>query len=251
MRILHDTWLIFVRQMRPTLRNPVAVFVFGMLQPVLYLALFGPLLSGMPGALGSDSWQWFVPGLLAMLGLFGTAFAGFGLLPELRSGSHERLLTTPVSRVALLLGRVLRDITVLLVQAVIVIAAAVPFGFDPSFPGAVLGLLLLALLGVGLGIFSYLAAMVAREEYIFAGILQTVSLPLILLSGILLPMDLAPDWLYAVSRANPIVYVVEAERALFAGDLSAPSVAYGGMVAVAVTAVALVFGSRRMRRINT
>lgn len=251
MRILHDTWLVFVRQMRPTLRNPVAVFVFGMLQPVLYLALFGPLLSGMPGALGADSWQWFVPGMLAMLGLFGTAFAGFGLLPELRSGSHERLLTTPVSRVSLLLGRVLRDIAVLLVQAVIVIAAVIPFGLELSFLGAVLGLLLLALLGVGLGIFSYLAAMAVREEYIFAGLLQTVSLPLILLSGILLPMDLAPDWLYAVSRANPVGYVVEAERALFAGDFSDPSVAYGGMVAVVVTAVALALGSRKMRRINT
>ena len=249
MNTLRDTWIVYVRQMRPTLRRPVVTALYSMLQPVLYLVLFAPLLTGMPGAMGEDPWQWFVPGMLAMLSLFTTAYAGFGLLPEVRSGAHERLLATPVSRSALLLGRVLRDITVMLVQALVIIAAALALGLRPSPVGVLAALVLLAVLGVGLGTLSYLFALVVKVEYLFAALLQAITMPLILLSGVLLPMDLAPGWLYALSRANPVSHVVDAERALFAGDLTDPSVAVGTAVAVVLAAVALVLGTRTMRRV--
>ncbi|PSK96480.1 ABC-2 type transport system permease protein [Murinocardiopsis flavida] len=250
MQIFRDTWIIFVRQMRPTMRQPVAIFVFGMLQPMLYLVLFAPLLSGLPGAGAGASWQQFIPGLLVMLTLFTTAFAGFGLLPELTSGAHERLLATPMSRVSLLLGRVMRDVVVLLVQAVIIVLLVVPLGFAPSPAGVVAGLALAALLGVGLGTLSYLTAMVLKQSYLFAGALQTVIMPLMLLSGVLLPMELAPPWLYALSRANPVAYVVDAERALFGGELGDVAVLAGWLVALALTAAALFVGARSMRRIS-
>ncbi|MBB4932593.1 ABC-2 type transport system permease protein [Lipingzhangella halophila] len=252
MNVLRDTWIIFVRQLRPAMRNPAAVLVFGMLQPVLYLALFAPLLSGMPGTMGEESWQWFVPGMLAMLGLFGTAFAGFGLLPEMRSGAHERLLATPVSRVALLLGRVLRDVAILLVQAAIVLAVVLvlPIDLRVSPLGVVAGLGVLIVLGIGLGTLSYRLALALKQEYLFAGALQTFLMPVILLSGILLPMDLAPGWLYTLSRMNPVSHVVEAERALFVGDFTDSAVPVGTAIAFAVAAVALVVGARAMRRVS-
>ncbi|CAM3852613.1 ABC transporter permease [Nocardiopsis gilva] len=189
-------------------------------------------------------------GILAMLGLFGTAFAGFGLLPELRNGSHERLLATPTSRVALLLGRVMRDVVVLLIQAVVLLVGVTAFGFRASALGVLVGLLLLAVLGVGLGTFSYLLAMVLKVEHMFAALLQTVIMPLILTSGLLLPMEQGPTWLYIVSRFNPVTHVVEAERALFAGHFTDPSIAIGSAVAVAVAVLALSLGVGSMRRIN-
>lgn len=63
--------------MRPTLREPFGL-VFGMLQPLVFLALFGPLLSDviggpeMSGVGAGDPWLWFVPAVLIMLALFGT-----------------------------------------------------------------------------------------------------------------------------------------------------------------------------------
>ncbi|WP_238580994.1 ABC transporter permease [Streptomonospora alba] len=251
MSLLRDTWLICLRQLRPTLHSPVAGLGFSALQPILYLALFAPLLSGMPGAMGENPLQWFVPGVLAMLALFGTSFAGFGLLPELRSGAHERLLAAPVNRVALLLGRVLRDIAVLLGQATVILLIVVAFGLRVSPAGAVAGLLVLLIMGVGLGTLSYMLAMSVKQEFLFPAILQTTTMPLILLSGILLPMELAPTWLYTLSRINPLSHVVDAERALFAGDFSDPSVLVGSAVAVAVAVVALALGTRLMRRLAT
>jgi ABC-2 type transport system permease protein len=247
--LVRDTVTVFARQMRPFLHRPLMLF-FGMLQPVLYLVLFAPLLTGLAGAEGQDPWQWFVPGLLVMLGLFTAGFAGFGLLPEMSSGAHERLLATPVSRVSLLLGRVLRDVVMMLAQMVLILVLVVPLGFEASLAGAVVGLLLLAVLGAGLATLSYLAALAVKQTYVFAPIVQTLIMPLMLLSGVLLPMELAPPWLYALSRANPVAYVVDAERALFAGQWDA-SVALGWAVAVVLAVAALAGGSRAMRRLSS
>ena len=67
-----------------------------------------------------------MPGLLVLLAIFGGLFQGFGLIAELRAGVIERSRVTPVSRLALLLGRSLRDVVSLLVQAVIITAAGAP-----------------------------------------------------------------------------------------------------------------------------
>ncbi|OUC98565.1 ABC transporter permease [Streptosporangium minutum] len=248
MKTLSDTGVVFTREIRPELRNPLGL-VFGMIQPLVFLALFGPLLAGTPGVGQASPWQWFVPGVVVMLGLFGTASAGYYLLVEGGGGSLERMLVTPLSRTAMLIGRTMKEIVTLLAQAVLIIAVVLPLGFRLHPAGALAGLLLLTVLGVGLGSLSFALALAARRQpSIFYGVQQTLLFPLVLLSGVLLPMDDAPSWLYGMARANPVTYVVEAERALFAGDLSHPSVPYGVLAAVTVALVGLAVGTRGMRR---
>ena len=80
-----------------TLRNPVWVFM-GLMQPILYLLLFGPLLNNvarMPGFPPGGAFNVFVPGILVMTALFGSVFVGFGLCDELREGVVERMRVTP------------------------------------------------------------------------------------------------------------------------------------------------------------
>src|SRR5215470_16806268 len=123
MKLLRDTWLVFGRYFGIFIHNPVWV-ALGVLQPCLYLILFAPLLkpiAAMRGFPRGGPYNVFVPGLLVQLGMFGASGVGFGLIAELRVGVVERLRVTPVSRVGLLLGRALRDIVVLLIQAVILI----------------------------------------------------------------------------------------------------------------------------------
>ena len=110
--------------------------------PVIYLVLFGPLLDGaikQAGA-GVSAYNWFVPGLLIQVALFGTAFGGFGLIAELRYGVVERMRVTPMSRTAMLLGRSLRDVVILLFQALIMIGLAIPFGLHIDVAGVVVTL---------------------------------------------------------------------------------------------------------------
>ncbi len=252
MHTAHETWLIFRRAMQQSLRNPAWV-VISLGQPVLYLALFVPLLRslvGRPGFPPGDEWQVMVPALLVQLALFGTAFVGFGLIAEYRSGVIERMRVTPVSRAALLLGRSLRDVVVLTVQGALLIALAVPFGLRAPVGGAVLGLALVAVLGLAMSSTSYALALRLKSEDAFAPVQNSIIVPLLLLSGILLPMSLAPTWLFTVSRFNPFVYVVDAARAAFVGDLTGVTVLLGVGVAVALSVASVAFGIRTFQREN-
>ena len=246
--LANHTGIVLGRQLRPMSRDPFTL-VFGILQPIVFLTLYGPLLAGMPGAGGASPWQWFVPGIIVMVSLFGTSVAGAYLLEELRVGSFERFLVTPLDRSSLLIGRALKEVVPLTLQAILIVLLVTPFGFQLYPAGIAVGLLILGTFGVGLGALSHSLAMaVRRSEYLFWLVQQTLLFPLLLLSGILLPLELAPDWLRTLSRLNPLTYIVEAERALFAGDFGHPSVAIGAAVAVGVAVVGLAIGTRMMRR---
>ncbi|MFC1414778.1 ABC transporter permease [Streptacidiphilus sp. N1-12] len=249
MKTLHDTRIIFERSMRYTLSNPAWV-VLGLAQPLLYLVLFGPLLHSLSGVRGfgsGNSWQVFVPGLLIQQGVFGSLYAGFSILAESRSGVLERLKVTPASRLGLLLGRLLRDVLVLLVQAVILILGACVAGLDASVPGVLAALVVVVLLGIGISAFSYGMALRIRNEEAFGSVLSSVTLPLMLLSGVLLPMSLAPTWLADLAKANPVSHVVTTERALFAGDLTGGTTVLGAVLAAAIVLLGSVYGLRALR----
>jgi ABC-2 type transport system permease protein len=140
--MLTETSVIFNRQMRQLLRNPVWI-VFGLTQPVLYLALFGPLLENLSagGLGGNDSWRILVPGLLVQLVIFSGGFAGFGIIQELREGVVDRQRVTPAHRASLLLGRSLTMALTSLVQGVLLVLVAIPFGLRASWLGVTLSLL--------------------------------------------------------------------------------------------------------------
>src|SRR5215472_1127449 len=147
---------------------------------------------------------------------------------------------TPVSRLALLLGRVLRDIAMLVVQAALIVLAAVPFGLTLHLPGVLLAFLLVALIALLMASVSYAVALLIRDENTFGAIVFSATLPLLLLSGVLLPMSLAPEWLRDVSAFNPLLYAVEAERALFANQLGDVSVLKGFVAIGALAATTVV-----------
>ena len=243
MKTLRDIWLVFNRYLGILLRNPVWV-VLGVVQPVLYLVLFAPLLksiSSNPGVPSGSAYNWFVPGLLIQLGMFGAAGVGFSLIAELRAGVVERMRVTPVSRLALLLGRALRDIVILDLQAAILVLLSLPFGLKVNFGGVLVVLALVAVLGLLTASLSYAAALWLKSEDSFAPLIFTATLPLLLLSGVLLPLSLAPGWLRNIAAANPLSYAVDAARAVFNDHLGDVSVEKGVLIAgvLAIFAVAL------------
>lgn len=241
-----DVRLVLVRELRPVVREPFSV-VFGLVQPLVFLALFGPLLVGSVGTglPAPDVWLWFVPSVLVMTTLFSTSTTGSNLQDEIVSGSYERMLVTPLSRSSQIVGRALKEIVPLVAQALLVVLVMLPFGLRPDPVGVVAGLALLAVLGVGLGAFSYALALAVRsQEWMFWAVQQTVLFPLMILSGLLLPLETGPRWMQVASTVNPLRWVVDAERALFAGDLLAPPVAWGFLAAGLTAVVGLVVGVR-------
>ena len=246
--IARDTYNVFVRELRPVIRDPFSL-IFSLLQPLVFLGLFGPLLVGQSGAPVSETLTWFVPGILVMIVLFGTGSTGANLLWEMQTGSHERTLVAPIARSSLLIGRALKEMAPIIVQATIITLVTVPFGFRVNWMGMVAGLVLLAIFGVGLGSLSYALALASRNrDWLFWGVQQTLIFPLMILSGMLLPLDAGPAWMRAAATVNPVAHVVEAERTLFAGDFADPAVGWGFLSALILAAVGLWVGIRMIRK---
>jgi len=241
---LRDTSTVFQREFVPLLRRPFWLLA-EMGQPLLFLFLFGSLLDGAVGS----SWQWFVPGILVMMCLSGPLGSGYNLLVELIGGSMERMLVTPLNRTAMLVGRTLKEMAILFVQAVLIIVLALPLGFELHPAGVVVGLALLIVFGIGLGSLSFVLAMKsAPSGTLFYIVTQMLLFPLLLLSGVLLPMDSGPAWLRVIGDLNPVAHVVDAQRALFAGRLTDVSVLYGAAISFLIAGIGLYAGNRAMRR---
>jgi ABC-2 type transport system permease protein len=251
MKLLRDTWLIFQRQMMLVLRNPVWLIV-GVIQPLYYLFLFGPLLKPALRSMGATTnaqvYQIFIPGLLVMLAIFGTFFVGFALIAELRAGVIERSRVTPVSRLALLLGRSLRDVVSLLVQCLIITVLSIPFGLKVQLGNVLLAYLLLGLIALMLSALSYGIALKLRSEDALAPLLNTVGQPILLLSGILLPLVYAPAWLRGIAKWNPFSWAVDGTRALFAGDIGNDRVWQGLLIVAVLTVLAVWWAAREFAR---
>ncbi|GAB3487188.1 ABC transporter permease [Amycolatopsis cihanbeyliensis] len=254
--MLRDSWLIFRRDLILSTRNPTWLII-QIMQPLLYLVLFGPLMEKMvqntPGFPPGNAWQIFTPALIVMIALFGSSFVGFALLADYRTGVVERLRVTPVSRLALLLGKVVMNAIQAVVQAALLIVLAyVAFGLNAPVGGVLLSLVIVALLAITLASSSYALALRLKSEEAFPALLNAILLPLLLLSGILIPITtgLAPDWLYTISRINPFSHVVEAQRGVFLGDFSMDTLFTGGVVLLAMTVLAVLWGARTFQREN-
>jgi ABC-2 type transport system permease protein len=258
MSFIHDTLFIFRRQVRLILRNP-AFLTIGLLQPILYLVLFGPLLTKLPagtltGGSGTggtaEAYRFFVPGLLIQLALFGSTFVGFAIISDWRAGVIERYRVTPVSRVSILAGRVLRDVVMLIIQSIVLILAGVAFGLRAPLPAVLLGFVFIVLVAIGLASVSYAVALLMKSEDAFAPLINSVVVPLILLSGIMLPLTLGPGWLQGVARISPFRYIIDAMRDAYAGHYTGAIMIEGVAVAVGMAAALLWLGSRVFVREN-
>jgi ABC-2 type transport system permease protein len=239
-----DVLTVFSRELRPTLRQPFTIII-SMVQPLVFLGLFAPLL---PKVEGTSPLQWFVPGIVVMSALFASSMTGSNLLLEQQTGSHERMLVTPLRRSALLVGRALKEIVPMVAQAALIVAVCLPFGFRLHLTGAVIGMVILAGFCVGLGALSYTLALASKnQEWLFWTVQQTLLFPLLLLAGMLLPIDGGPDWLQTMAKFNPLTYVVDAERALFQGDIWAATTVTGAISAAGVAVLGLAVGVRAMK----
>jgi ABC-2 type transport system permease protein len=247
MKMLRDTWLIFQRQILLSLRNPAWVFV-GIVQPVFYLLLFAPLVKpAIRASSDAEAYGVFVPGLLVMLAFF-SGFVGFGIIAELRAGVIERSRVTPVNRFALMLGRSLRDVVTLIVQAAIITVLAFPFGLSVALDNVLLAYLVIGLISLMMSSLSYAGALKLRSEDALAPLLNTIFQPILLTAGILLPLTAAPKWLQRVADWNPFSWAVDAARALFAGNPGDDHVWQALLILGGLTVLSMIWGARTFAR---
>lgn len=247
-KLLQDTYLIGKNELLIQLRNPLWLF-FGLFQPIVYLVLFSPFLSGIanaPGFPSSNAIQFFAPGLLVMNALFGASFAGFGLIDQLRTGFIERIRITPVNRLAIVLGLVVRTPIVMTIQSIILLITALFFGLHIDIAGVIILLAIMMLVGLTMASISFTIALIVKDEGTLAAITNFFTLPLMLLSGIMLPRQFAPKIIQNIALFDPFAYAVDAARALMTGALTDKSIFFTIIIFLVLAFVALSWFIRSM-----
>ncbi|MEU7001406.1 ABC transporter permease [Nonomuraea sp. NPDC046570] len=248
--MIRHTGLFLGYELKKSFRNPIWP-LFGIMQPVLYLLMFAPLLkSTTPGGTTVEALRMFTPAAMLMIALFGSMFSGFSLISEIRNGVLERMAVSPAWRPAIVLGRVGKDMVMLVVQALVVTLVAALMGLRIGVVELLLVMLLMAATGLFASGLSQGLALALRDENGMSQTVNLFTLPIMLLAGLFLPISLAPDWMQALAPFNPVYHAVEAGRALFAGDMSASSIplAFGLFIGLAV--ITTVWSLRSLRRLS-
>ena len=248
MKPLTDAGLLFHRYLTQLLRNPVWLAV-GFSTPILYLALFTPLLrhlAGSPALPSGNVLDLFLPGILALLAYASGSGPGFSTIFELRAGVIERFRVTPASRFAILIGPILASMLLMFVFDLVVVGWGLGFGLHTG--GLLLLSLLLALLMACTAAFSIAIALRSGDISGFAAVINGLNLPVLLLGGVLLPISLGPLWLRVLAHFNPLYYTVAAARALAAGSLTGTAVWQAFAVLVPLCAVVLYWATTVVRK---
>jgi ABC-2 type transport system permease protein len=205
-----------IRHLRALWRQPLWIAVT-LVQPVIWLLLFGALFKRVveiPGFEGGSYVDFLTPGVVVMTALFSSGWLGMSIIDDLDLGIMDRFLVSPVARGALISGRLAYQAISTVIQSVIIVLLGLAVG--ASFPGGAAGVSVLilcaVLLGTALGSLSNALALLVRQRESLIGAVTFVTLPLSFLSATFIQPDLAPGWIQAIARVNPVNWAVEAGR---------------------------------------
>lgn len=222
MTLFSDTRYLFIRYLKKLVRNPILLF-FSLFQPIIFLLLFTQLFSrfstlpGFLAATGASSYLQFATAGILLQNAFGSALqSGTSIVLDLDTGYLQKMLVTPVSRYAILLGRLTSDAFRVVVQSAIILALAYALGATVAtgVVGILLMLFTVAFFGLAWSGISLAIGLKTRSSETVFAIGGFLTFPLLFMSTALTPKLFMPDWISNVSNFNPISYTVDAARAL-------------------------------------
>jgi len=266
-KLLSESFVLYVRAIKRLTRQPTVIF-FSLIQPVIWLVLFGQMFSNivrLPGTadeFGNVSYlQFFIPTVILQSILFGSGQSGVAMVTDIDSGFLDKLLTTPINRLAILVGRLTGDLTRTTVQMLLIVVIGYIFGQfqDPHISfyygiagviGAIIIALMFALVMMALNIFIALSTRNTEATFIVSTFL---TLPLLFTSSAQLPIALLPDWMQTVAKLNPVTYAIEAMRIMLNGPESAANghpgldILVAAVMLLVLGAITMGFATRRFR----
>ncbi|HYA49687.1 MAG TPA: ABC transporter permease [Streptosporangiaceae bacterium] len=245
--IATHTSLMTGRQLRALARQP-AYLVISLIQPVIWLFLFGSLfrkIVELPGFGTSSYLDYLVPGVVIMSALSTSMWSGMTVLEEIDRGIMDRFLVLPLHRSAIINASVIMQSIMTTVQSLIIVALGWAAG--AHYPGGAAGVVVLiaasVLIAVVFSAFSNTVGMLARQRETIIGINTFLLLPLTFLSSAFIVTALMPRWMRNVADGNPVNWALQAGRAAMSASPDwARVLAWGGglaLLAIAVTALSV------------
>jgi ABC-2 type transport system permease protein len=209
------TWFMVGRQARNLMREPIWIVLL-LVQPMIWLLLYGQLFSRVPALRGDASTyiEFLLPGIVCMNAFFGGSWSGMATIQDLKSHVVDRFLASPASRLSIVLSQIVRQGMVAIIQAIIILVVGLALGVrvHGGFAGWLVVLAAAALLSMVFAGFSHGIALLVRKEASMIATSNFFSLPLMFLSSILITTATMPHWMQEVSRFNPVNWGVRAAR---------------------------------------
>ena len=243
---LSDTRHLTGRKLHALVRQPW-VLAMGVIQPVIWLFLFGELfhkIIDIPGFGYQGSYlAYLVPGIVAMNAMSGNMWAGMSMIEEIDRGTLNRFLVSPASRMAIMNASVAEQAVTTTVQTLIIVFLGMAGG--AAYPGGAAGVVVLSLaavlVGVLWGALSNMTGMLLRSREAIIGVYTFFMLPLMFLSSAFIKPSFLPGWMQAIASRNPLNWEVQIGRSALSAnpDWSGIAVRSGGLLLLAVICVVL------------
>jgi ABC-2 type transport system permease protein len=241
-------WTIAEIEIRKLRKDPYELMTRAV-QPILWLLVFGQAFGRLRAVpTGNVSYLAFLtPGILSQSITFISIFYGITIIWERDMGLLQKFLSTPMSRSALILGKMLAASVRALIQAVIICVLAMIIGVHLDWRmGSIAGVFLTVILGASFfaGLSLVLASLMRTRERMM-GIGQLITMPLFFSSNALYPISVMPTWLKVVAILNPMSYLVDALRGLLL-DMTIP-LAFDWLILFGASLLMVFLGARLFR----
>lgn len=213
--LLH-IWYLGVRRFPALIRQPLWI-PLSLAQPLAYLLLYSAVfkeIANIPGFRGDSYVTFLAPGIVIVASLFSGGWAGMNMVYDLDSGVVDRFLVSPVSRTAVIAGRLVEESILAAIRSVglVVVAVAIGAAFHGGVPGLVILVLCAIVLSAAFAALSLAVALTVRRADSVVAMTQLLLLPLTFASTAFMQRDLMPGWAQTVSRLNPVDLAVVAGR---------------------------------------
>ena len=247
---LQETKAQLVRWMIHLKREPFSV-AFNLVNPVILLIFMGGAFQGLMGdSIVGGYRSYLMAGILALTAFGNSMAGGIALLFDKENGFLLRLMSAPISRGSILVGRFLAININTLVQCLIILILGRLFGVRiATGVNGILALLLISmLLGFGVTVISLILAFSLENHGDFFAVMGVTVLPLTFLSSAFVPLDSMPAWMRTLAWVNPVTYAVDGMRSLILSGWNGPSLLRMVMVLVIFDVLMFLLGSRVLRR---
>jgi ABC transporter DrrB family efflux protein len=246
---LSDTLVLAKRSLVRIPRQPDLLLGFT-IQPIMFVLLFVYVFGGAIETPGFDYVDYLMPGIIVQSIAFGGFVTALGLAEDLKKGLIDRFRSLPMSRSAVLTGRILADVATNLVQLAVLLGVglAVGFTFFASVPSILAGFGLLLLIGYAFSwVFAFIGLTASSPEAANAyGF--TILFPITFISSAFVPPETMPNWLQPIAEHNPFTTMVDAMRALFLDTPAGNDVWLAVVWSLAIVAVFAPLSVWRYRR---
>ncbi|MGY2793709.1 ABC transporter permease [Thermostichus sp. MS-CIW-37] len=203
-------------------RRPTTLLV-GIIQPLLWLILFGALFQNAPAGIfgaGQNYTQFLGAGVIVFTAFGGALNAGVPVIFDREFGFLNRLLVAPLtSRFSIVLASSLFIVSLALLQTAVIVGADYALGAGiPDGPGLAVVALIVGLLVLGFTALSLGLAFAMPGHQQLLAFIFLVNLPLIFSSTALAPLSFMPTWLRWVASLNPLTFAIEPIRHVYRSD---------------------------------